>query len=331
MSWFEELLGFREENPDQVRSNLVLEGAILRSRPNGKAYRCGTLETPSLGELRERTAAMRVGRGLMAVEEVVADVQQLHQSPGCDGALFQVASQFNLLEMVGPRVTPEYGVGIYENDRTQGPACAIACGAATVMRNYFADVGGGQVGQSAERQIDCLHDLGAALGNSDGSLWEMQNGYALASAEGLEIVSAIIARSGEAGVDTLRSKLRIGVQWEAAVTLGGGANIVTQAFCSAVPVAYSQASADLWEPLARLILEASYEATFHAALLNRDRTGSSQLFLTLLGGGAFGNRFEWIIDSIGRSLALMGESGLDVKIVSYSGSVPEVRELLAGR
>ena len=158
----------------------------------------------------------------------------------------------------------------------------------------------------------------------------MQNGYALASAEGLEIVSAIIARSGEAGVDTLRSKLRIGVQWEAAVTLGGGGNIVTQAFCSAVPVAYSQVFADLWEPLARLILEASYEATFHTALLNRERTGSSKLFLTLLGGGAFGNRFEWIIDAIGRSLALMGESGLDVKIVSYGGSVPEVRELLSG-
>jgi hypothetical protein len=45
-------------------------------------------------------------RGALVVEEVVGDVQQLHQSPGCDGALFQVASQFNLLEMVGPGVTP---------------------------------------------------------------------------------------------------------------------------------------------------------------------------------------------------------------------------------
>ena len=45
------------------------------------------------------------------------------------GALFQVASQLNLLEMTGPEVTPEDGVTIYQDDRTQGPACAIAAGA----------------------------------------------------------------------------------------------------------------------------------------------------------------------------------------------------------
>jgi hypothetical protein len=30
--------------------------------------------------------------------------------------------------MVSPNITPEAGVGIYENDRTQGPACAVAAG-----------------------------------------------------------------------------------------------------------------------------------------------------------------------------------------------------------
>ncbi|MCK5683507.1 hypothetical protein KAJ27_05280 [bacterium] len=51
--------------------------------------------------------------------------------------MFQVASQFNLLEMVSPGVTPEEGVGRYEHDHTQGPACAIACGVGTIYRNYF--------------------------------------------------------------------------------------------------------------------------------------------------------------------------------------------------
>jgi hypothetical protein len=330
MSWFEKLLGFPEENPDQVRANLVFEGAMLGSKANGERYRCGTLETPSLGELRELTSALRADdRGALVVEELVGDVQQLHQSPGSNGALFQVASQFNLLEMVGPGVTPERGVGIYEHDRTQGPACAIACGAATVMRNYLADVGG-QVGQSAERQIDCLRDLGDALGNMDGRLWSMRNGYALASEDGLETVAGILGSLDGVGIDALRGKLRIGVQWQAGVTLGGSFNVVTQAFCSAVPVAYSRLGADLWEPLARLVLDASYEATFHAALLNRERTGSSQLLLTLLGGGAFGNRIGWIIAAIQRSLALMRRSGLEVKIVSYGSPTPEVQGLVGG-
>ncbi len=51
--------------------------------------------------------------------------------------MFQVASQFNLLEMISPNVTPDDGIGIYENDPTQGPACAIACGAGTIYRNYL--------------------------------------------------------------------------------------------------------------------------------------------------------------------------------------------------
>ena len=105
---------------------------------------------------------------------------------------------------------------------------------------------------------------------------------------------------------------------------------MSQAFCSAVPVAYSHLDSGLWEPLARLVLEAAYEATFHAALLNRERTGSPKVLLTLLGGGAFGNRTGWIIDAIGRSLALMGGSGLEVKVVSYGSPSPDVQQLVGG-
>lgn len=48
-------------------------------------------------------------------------LQELH-------AEFQVASQFNLLEMISPRIAPEQGVGIYAGDSTQGSAGAIAAG-----------------------------------------------------------------------------------------------------------------------------------------------------------------------------------------------------------
>ena len=58
-----------------------------------------------------------------------------------------MASQFNLLEMTAPSITPEHGVARYQLDRTQGPACAIAAGAATIYRNYFA--------QTPEHQLFC--------------------------------------------------------------------------------------------------------------------------------------------------------------------------------
>jgi len=186
--WFEGLTGFREQHPEQVRANLFVDGETMVSRVNSSSMRHGQLETPPLAELRAEMQSADLPKGSLILSEVVADVQALHADATNGGALFQVASQFNLLEMVHPAVTPERGVGIYEQDLTQGPACAIACGAGTIYRNYFAEVNG-RTGQSADNQIDCLHDLGIALGNTEGQLWTMQNGYALATAEGLATIS----------------------------------------------------------------------------------------------------------------------------------------------
>jgi hypothetical protein len=332
MSWFEDLVGFPEQTPDQVRAHLeIVEGSFLKSKVTGDTFQCGKLETPSLEELRARTSKLREASGNpISVTEVVGDVQELHQARENDGALFQVASQFNLLEMIGPEVTPEQGIGRYEYDQTQGPACAVACGAATIFRNYFVEVDDGQIGQTADNQIDCLRDLGAALDNRDDSLWRMSNGYALASEAGLKKVSERLCAAGDT-LESMRGKLRIGVQSETGVTLGNhaNANIVTQAFCSAVPVAYSDQSSELWEPLARLVLEAAYEATLHLGLLNQEQTGSSRVFLTMLGGGAFGNPTEWITSAVERAVRRFPHSGLDVRIVSYGVSSGEVSEFVS--
>lgn len=325
--WFETLMGFPEESPQQVRANISVDGNALRSHVNGKVLVCGELETPSLAELRERIRSGEQRSGKISVREVVADVQQLHADESNAGSLFQVASQFNLLEMVSPSVTPERGVGVYENDRTQGPACAVAAGAGTIYRNYFASVNG-QVGQSAGNQIDCLADIGTALGNSESRLWEMRNGYALASQSGLVEISNRLRAASESELDGLRQLLRIGVQWNTQVTLNGSEHIVSQAYCSALPVAYSQHSPSLWAEFARLVLEASYEATFCAAILNSIRNGNNRLFLTLLGGGAFGNETDWIIAGIKRALSLYKHADLDVAIVSYGSSKQYLRQLV---
>jgi hypothetical protein len=85
--------------------------------------------------------------------------------------------------MTGPGVSPEDGVTRYIRDRTQGPACAIAAGAATVYRNYCVPLDG-QTSQTRDRQLDCLQDLGMRLGNQGSALWTMRNGYALCSEDG---------------------------------------------------------------------------------------------------------------------------------------------------
>ena len=325
--WFETLTGFPEESPQQVRENITVDGQALISHVNGKVLAYGQLETPTLAELRERILAGGHKSGKISVREVVADVQHLHTNVSNAGALFQVASQFNLLEMASPSVTPERGVGIYEHDRTQGPACAIAAGAGTIYRNYFASVNG-QTGQSANNQIDCLADIGTALGNTESRLWEMKNGYALASQSGLVEISQRLQASSESELDRLRQLLRIGIQWNTQVTLNDSRPTVSQAYCPALPVAYSQHASHLWEAFARLILEAAYEATFCTAILNAMIHGNNRLFLTLLGGGAFGNETGWIIRGIQRALNLYKDVDLDVIIVSYSASNRYVQQLV---
>ena len=313
--WFQRVFGFREEDPDQVRSHLELDERVIRSRVNGVEVGCGWLELARLDALR-RLDRGPTGGAPSRVREVVGDVAALHRDPAHAGALFQAASQFNLLEMASPTVTPEAGVGIYSGDPTQGPACAIACGGGTVYRNYFAPVGDG-IGQTADRQIDALADLEAELGPGH---WRMQNGYALATEAGLRAIAERLDQADEAERHRLQGLLRVGVQH--GVQVLGTSHAVTQVYGSALPVAYGEPPAALWEPFARLVLEASYEATLRIARLWQ----SGPVFLTLLGGGVFGNEDAWIEDAIVRAVDRV--PGLDVRLVSFQRSHPVARRVV---
>lgn len=326
-NWFETLVGFPEESPEQVRSNLLVSGDRLRSKQNGREWQCGRLEITCLNDLRKNAMPGKTGLPIR-VQEIIADVQTLHQLPENRGAMFQAASQFNLLEMANPAVTPEAGIGGYQYDLTQGPACAIACGAGTIYRQYLVEVNGKR-GQSAENQIDCLDELGEFFGNEGGSLWHMQNGYALATQSGLDRLSANIRALPPAAYQEVMGLLKVGIQWDTEVTLSGSSQLVSQVYCSALPVAYSDIAASYWEPFACLILRATYEATFWAALHNSQRTGNNRLFLTLVGGGAFGNPAEWIADAVMENLHKFRQTNLDVRLVSYGQSSATVQAILA--
>jgi hypothetical protein len=315
VDWFESLFGFAEHKANPlVASQFVLDGQTLTSRVNGRVMQCGRFETPSLAELRERSAALRAKVKQARYETVMGNATGLHADPANTGALFQVASQFNTLEMVGPDVTPEAGITRYESDATQGPACAIACAAGTVYRNYFVPLDGG-IGQTAGRQVNCLSQFLKQVGVDVA----MRNGYFLPTQEQLQRINAAIGEADQAGGrDDLMGHVCIGLQWNTEVTLPGARHLVSQAYCSAVPIMYSRLPAPLWEPLARLVLDAAYEATLLAGAVNASSGGSNVVFLTSLGGGAFGNPDGWIEDAKRRALAQCDEFDLDVRMVQYA-------------
>jgi len=137
--WFDELTGCAETTANIARL-LKYQDGILHCQANGAFYHVGQLTTPSLADLRKLIARASASNGTLRISELIADAQSLHRDPANAGALFQVASQFNLLEMTSPDVNPEQGVSGYQFDKTQGPACAIACGAGTIYRNYFVQI-----------------------------------------------------------------------------------------------------------------------------------------------------------------------------------------------
>lgn len=342
-SWFQHIFGEEErcsasvptaEAYDATQALFKMEGDVLLA-PNGRRFRPGRFETPSLAELcKQGNANSASGTEPLVVENVVGDVRDFIVRPEAEAAVFQVASQFNCLEFVDRGVTPEFGVRGYEFDKTQGPAAALSCAASAVWRNYFMHVDvAGACGQRAHCQLNCLQGIVDMLGSD---LLEVRNGYS--SSPSVEALDQKVAAMNDEERDHLRGLLQVGVQWSCEVTrarvehvknsttgkwesierLGGS---ITQVFCSAVALG-SSPNLRLWKGLASLVLEAAYEATLAIAATNVLQGGSRDVYFTLLGGGAFGNGPKWIEAAIHRALQLYKMSGLRVKIVHYSERTP---------
>ncbi len=157
----------------------------------------------------------------------------------------------------------------------------------------------------------------------------MENGYALCTADGLTAINDFLAAASPEMRDELAGELAIGLHLGVEVTETSRTPRprVSQAYCSALPVAYSEVPQRLWEEFARLVLESSYEATLLAAVDAVNRGGSNIVLLTRLGGGVFGNDDEWIDSAILRALNIVEAAGLDVRLVSYGGVHPNMRAI----
>ena len=67
-----------------------------------------------------------------------------------------------------------------------------------------------------------------------------------------------------------------------------------------------------------MFLHAMYEATLAVAAIHAAQQGQRiKVFLTCVGGGAFGNRSAWIVKGLERALDLYKEEPLDIYLVHY--------------
>lgn len=320
LDWFEEQFGF-EESQEAVKKYFKFDMSkkVLQSSKKRKTFYVGDFETPSVKDLKEKIiSSSSADLGGLTFENIIGDATQLHLAEENAGSVFQVASQFNCLEMVGPSMTPEMGITIYEDDGTQGPRCAMACPAATVFRNYFWE-GRGQTGGN-QNQLNTAKDLEKILDNEKLNYWNMKNGYMMPRSGAMKEVGEKI--SAEEGLrESLFLGGRVGIHWDTEVA--PGTHTVTQVFCSAVPITYTQTGKGTkpkeWQSMAEIILESAYEATIlTGAIIAKKKGERVKVFLTLLGGGAFGNPSPWICAAMEKALLSHMDKPLDVKLVNYA-------------
>ena len=92
MDWFERITGFREDGYDTTRARLSVVNGQLHSRNSSRTCSVGQLETPSLAELRMRTASLIIGQRSTRVSSAQGDVRRMHADRVNAGVLFHAAS-----------------------------------------------------------------------------------------------------------------------------------------------------------------------------------------------------------------------------------------------
>jgi hypothetical protein len=278
-------MGFKEKNFFDTRKLLNYDGRILTSLVNNKKYDTGKFY------LFNRYKFVRSNNGKTIVRIIKDDVKRLHILEENYGACFQVASQFNCLEMMNEYVTKFDGVGIYERDHTQGPACSISCGPATIARNYFYDIN--------------------LLDEFPKNLWKMKNGYCFPYKNKKHLLNEL----------DLCNLINIGIQENTQVTTTEN-QFVNQIFCSALPMgylSYDYGNDKDIEDFAKALLEVQYDLTLKYAMMTKKK----KVYLTLLGGGVFGNDIEWIVEAIKKAIDNVLGKELEIIIVCYD-NIPKL-------
>lgn len=322
MQWWQDLTGLTSEARDEIEGALGVEGSWLVSGANGRRMQIGKLSVPTLAELRRGLSADS-GRAHLREEE--RDWKGLYLDPENAGAIFQVSAPFNLLSPAQTGAPPEAGMADLGRSDHPAAVAAMACGAGAVWRHYLLPLGE-QAGQSSQVQIDCAHDLGVALGNTDDALWDMHNGVLLPHPAAMAQINAEIASRAP----VLRDLMRIGVQQDTEVTLPSGGHLVTQALCPVLDFSQISGTDQDYTPFARLLLEAAYEATFALAARMVARRGSARLYLTRLGAGEMGNDPEVISGAIRSAVRRVPMTGIEVVMVHDTTLTPENQALLRG-
>jgi len=281
----------------------VGDAFVHRTTPDLK-WPVGRFECPSVAQLKCQLEEQTVrdgghGAALTVVDGIdIGELQATLKTE--DRAMVQIASNFNCLEVPNRGCPPDYGrlVTGYATDSTQGPAASFGVPAASLFRAHYPFFEAGtppsEWGQTKDRQIELLSDVARFYGRcNNGKVTLTGKEEALTPDQ----------------VTTVADAIRVGIQSDAEVVFGRGANydkpvellprpyaLVDQVLSASVNwnSCGSRPPQGILECLTRAALRASYDGAYLSAMLR----GRHLLLLTLIGGGVFDNPEDMILQEV---------------------------------
>jgi hypothetical protein len=349
--WFIELVGCTEKelrsNPENVFFNTD-EGLCIRNRTNGVITKCGKLTLTKFGNLFNQDiikypfflfnysyAPIRILARISDRPEAIkkVDVSYLQTLPENRFATFQIASNFNGIE------SPSYCASVndvsftenYIGDRTQGPIASISAGGGAITRVHTAYYDPltppSNWRQTTTQQYNFLSELQQHF--------PVRNGYVK-----LKKISPKFPKTNTPDYKRLLFDTYVCYHRDIQVTSGprgvdgyerinNPSQVIDQVFVSAINLKQeilgtnNSCSPQVTEKC-KFILDYAYQCTYLAASVHK----RTHLFLTLVGGGVFGNNKEWIYEALinaHKKWSIMGYSSIQqVTLVIYS---PKDRDL----
>lgn len=321
----------------------------------------GTLEILSLKDLRSRTEALlkilpnsHVYGKFNVVEgkntknnswfRPQIDIGAMQANQANQNANFQVASNFNVLEASG---SPRDGIEQYLFTTAQGEEASISAAPGAIYRMYFLDhkKNGTQYIGQFEKQVELLD----AFDGITAFKIPIYNGYIhfdkhnpcrkltdheieeyiplvkialhrnIQVTTGLAMLPGILPQSYHNA--SLMEQSLYGYNQVIPTTQN---QFINQIFTAAVNLADpSNVNQPGIENLAKMLLYAAYEGTLKTSFLAHKNFGATnKVFLTIVGGGVFCNKLNWVATAIERCEEFIKQSGLNVTLIIYNGNDP---------
>ena len=214
------------------------------------------------------------------------DVAALQALPENNGGLFQVASNLNALELNG---TNKERIYTYIPLRTQGEICALSALPGIIDRMYL------------QSPINFLKNFNwqGSIAYIEGyfpSMPHLDSRFKNMSYEDILQTSSTLYVGVQKNVCVTSGLRNYGTQGFKAVPVTAVDQRITQVFTAALDPYNNGALTKTigFENLARTLLHGAYKGTFDVAY----EMGTKKIFLTLVGGGVFQNKYEWIAQAI---------------------------------